>query len=223
MDWTLPARKVTVATRLPGPRSYSHCSVSWHGSTVLAHGSGTGVRPRSVEDRGAEAVGQLRLPALVDQAEARVAFGNDAARAAQRLGLGGGEGQSQGTDEKRGRALFMAALRFMRALQSASGLHPATACRPHRAWSWVVHSPTCRPRVEVAGAHPRAVLAEPFPVAGWQRRRRLWPLAQTEPSLWYSMCSFGFGAAAMARVRCAAEVPAVSTFSLRQAHLRAAA
>ena len=38
----MPARKVTVATRLPGPRSYNHCSVSWHGSTVLAHGSGTG-------------------------------------------------------------------------------------------------------------------------------------------------------------------------------------
>jgi hypothetical protein len=41
IDWTVPERKRTTTTMFPAPRSYSHCSVNWHGTKVLANGSGT--------------------------------------------------------------------------------------------------------------------------------------------------------------------------------------
>lgn len=32
IDWMVPERMRTTATMFPGPRSYSHSSVSWHGT-----------------------------------------------------------------------------------------------------------------------------------------------------------------------------------------------
>jgi hypothetical protein len=42
MDCTTPERNLTVAVRWPGPRSYSHSSTTWQGTSVVAMGKEPG-------------------------------------------------------------------------------------------------------------------------------------------------------------------------------------
>ena len=85
MDSITPARKRTVAARLPGPRSYNHSSTTRQGTTALANGSGTRWNPGGIVDRRAVGILQKRLPAVVADRQPRVPGFNDAAIATQRF------------------------------------------------------------------------------------------------------------------------------------------